>query len=175
MSKLQELIDQYCPNGVPFKKLDEILDYEQPTQYIVKSTKYDDSYKTPVLTAGQTFILGYTNEDCGIYKADKIAPTESGKTKCARFEKRNVQKSGKTKRSKKNRTHDTIKQQKSSPKRAAFIVFEQQTNIVQTRFKLCGIRLHEHHIFVTCIIVHMRIELETLTTFKRIAERFILA
>ena len=75
MSKLQELIDQYCPNGVPFKKLDEILDYEQPTQYIVKSTKYDDSYKTPVLTAGQTFILGYTNEDCGIYKADKIAPT----------------------------------------------------------------------------------------------------
>lgn len=100
---------------------------------------------------------------------------ESGKTKCARFEKRNVQKSGKTKRSKKNRTHDTIKQQKSSPKRAAFIVFEQQTNIVQTRFKLCGIRLHEHHIFVTCIKVHMRIELETLTTFKRIAERFILA
>lgn len=75
MSKLQELIDQYCPNGVPFKKLDEILDYEQPTRYIVESTKYDDSYKTPVLTAGQTFILGYTNEDSGIYKADKIAPT----------------------------------------------------------------------------------------------------
>ena len=75
MSKLKELINKYCPNGVPFKKLDEILDYEQPTQYIVKSTKYDDSYKTPVLTAGQTFILGYTNEDSGIYKADNIAPT----------------------------------------------------------------------------------------------------
>lgn len=30
-----------------------------------------------------------------------IKPNESGKTKCARFEKRNVQKSGKTKRSKK--------------------------------------------------------------------------
>ena len=75
MSKLKELIDQYCPNGVPFKKLDDILDYEQPTQYIVKSTEYDDSYKTPVLTAGQTFILGYTNEKFGIYKADKIVPT----------------------------------------------------------------------------------------------------
>ena len=75
MSKLKELIDQYCPNGVPFKKLDDILDYEQPTQYIVKSTEYDDSYKTPVLTAGQTFILGYTNEEFGVYKADKIAPT----------------------------------------------------------------------------------------------------
>ena len=35
---------------------------------------------------------------------------KSGKTKCARFEKRNVQKSGKTKRSNKNRTHDTLKQ-----------------------------------------------------------------
>ena len=44
MSKLKELIDQYCPNGVPFKKLGDILDYEQPTQYIVKSTEYDDSY-----------------------------------------------------------------------------------------------------------------------------------
>ena len=75
MSKLKELIDRYCPNGVPFKKLEDILDYEQPTQYIVKSTEYDDSYKIPVLTAGQTFILGYTNEDSGIYKADKIAPT----------------------------------------------------------------------------------------------------
>ena len=75
MSKLKELIDQYCPNGVPFKKLGDILDYEQPTRYIVKSTEYDDSYKTPVLTAGQTFILGYTNEEFGIYNADKIAPT----------------------------------------------------------------------------------------------------
>ena len=76
---------------------------------------------------------------------------------------------------KKIRAHDTLKQQKSSPKRAAFIVFERRTNSVQTRFKLCGIRLHEHHIFVICVIVHMRIELETLTTFERIAERFILA
>ena len=49
---------------------------------------------------------------------------KSGKTKCTRFEKRNVQKPRKTKRSKKNHTHNTLKQQKSSPKRAAFIVFE---------------------------------------------------
>lgn len=75
MSKLRELIDKSCPNGVEFKKLDDILDYEQPTLYIVKSTEYDDSYKTPVLTAGQTFILGYTNEDYGIYRADKNNPT----------------------------------------------------------------------------------------------------
>ena len=75
MSKLKELIDKFCPNGVKYQKLDDILDYEQPTQYIVKSTEYDDSYNTPVLTAGQTFILGYTNEEDGIYKADKDSPT----------------------------------------------------------------------------------------------------
>ncbi len=75
MSKLKELIEKYCPDGVEFKKLDDILDYEQPTQYIVNSTEYDDSYQTPVLTAGQTFILGYTNEESGIYKANKDMPT----------------------------------------------------------------------------------------------------
>lgn len=51
-------------------KLGDVLDYEQPTKYIVKSVNYDDSYKTPVLTAGKTFILGYTNEKDGIFKDD---------------------------------------------------------------------------------------------------------
>lgn len=46
-----------------------LLSYEQPTQYIVESTDYDDSYDTPVLTAGKSFILGYTNENYGIYKS----------------------------------------------------------------------------------------------------------
>lgn len=40
-------------------------------------------------------------------RTDKFAARESGKTKCARFEKRNVQKSGKTKRSK-NFAHTTL-------------------------------------------------------------------
>ena len=43
-------------------ELGELLLYEQPTKYIVKSTEYDDSYATPVLTAGKSFVLGYTNE-----------------------------------------------------------------------------------------------------------------
>ncbi len=50
--------------------LSELLLYEQPTKYIVKSTKYDNSYKTPVVTAGKSFILGYTNEAEGIF--DKL-------------------------------------------------------------------------------------------------------
>lgn len=55
------------PKSWQLKTLGECLDYEQPTKYIVKSTKYDDSYKTPVLTAGKSFILGYTNESDGIF------------------------------------------------------------------------------------------------------------
>ena len=47
--------------------LGDLLQYEQPTAYIVSSTDYSDSYKTPVLTAGKSFILGYTNEEQGIY------------------------------------------------------------------------------------------------------------
>jgi len=48
-------------------ELGEILDYEQPTNYIVESIDYKDTYKTPVLTAGKSFILGYTDEKKGIY------------------------------------------------------------------------------------------------------------
>lgn len=74
MSKIDELIKKMCPNGVQYRKLNELLDYIQPSKYIVKSTNYNDIYKIPVLTAGQTFILGYTNEIDGIYKASKEKP-----------------------------------------------------------------------------------------------------
>lgn len=50
-------------------KLGDVLVYEQPTKYIVKSEQYKDEYEIPVLTAGKTFILGYTNEKNGIYSA----------------------------------------------------------------------------------------------------------
>lgn len=75
MSKLKELIQNLCPDGVEYKKLGELLDYEQPTKYIVKSTEYDSSYDIPVLTAGQTFVLGYTNEKFGVYRASQDNPT----------------------------------------------------------------------------------------------------
>lgn len=47
-------------------ELGSILSYEQPGPFLVQSTDYVDS-GVPVLTAGKTFILGYTNEDFGIY------------------------------------------------------------------------------------------------------------
>lgn len=55
------------PSGWAICRLEDVVQYEQPTPYIVKSTNYDNSYKTPVLTAGKSFVMGYTNETKGIY------------------------------------------------------------------------------------------------------------
>ena len=54
------------PNNWTFVRLENVLIYEQPTPYIVESTDYNNSYPTPVLTAGKSFIIGYTNETSGI-------------------------------------------------------------------------------------------------------------
>lgn len=56
------------------KELIELLKYEQPTKYIVTNVDYNDNYKIPVLTAGQSFILGYTNDSKNIYKANTQQP-----------------------------------------------------------------------------------------------------
>ena len=65
---LEKLLDGAEVKWMP---LGDVADYEQPTKYLVNSTVYNDNYPTPVLTAGKTFILGYTNEDEGIYFASK--------------------------------------------------------------------------------------------------------
>ena len=49
------------------KRLGELLAYEQPTKYLVSSNEYSDADDVPVLTAGKTFILGYTNESEGLF------------------------------------------------------------------------------------------------------------
>ncbi len=58
------------PFGIPrnwsFIRLKDVLEYEQPTPYIVESTDYKNDYSIPVLTAGKSFIIGYTNETSGI-------------------------------------------------------------------------------------------------------------
>ena len=55
------------PKGWVVCSLENIIEYEQPADYIVSSTNYDDSYLTPVLTAGKSFIIGNTDEKNGIY------------------------------------------------------------------------------------------------------------
>jgi type I restriction enzyme S subunit len=68
MSYLEKLLEGVA---VEWKALGDVAEYEQPTKYLVKSKNYDDNFTTPVLTAGKTFILGYTDENNGIYKASE--------------------------------------------------------------------------------------------------------
>lgn len=70
-SKAKKLIEMIQTAPVEWKPLGEVADYEQPTKYLVASKNYDDKFDTPVLTAGKTFILGYTDETEGIYKASE--------------------------------------------------------------------------------------------------------
>ena len=62
---------EVCLSGrqVEWLPLGDLTEYEQPTKYLVKTRNYSDEFSTPVLTAGKTFVLGYTDETDGIYKA----------------------------------------------------------------------------------------------------------
>lgn len=52
------------PFGIPrnwsFIRLKDVLEYEQPTPYIVESTDYKNDYSIPVLTAGKAQCLLHT-------------------------------------------------------------------------------------------------------------------
>ena len=49
-------------------QISKMLDYEQPSKYIVSETEYLNNKEfTPVLTANKAFILGYTDEPFNIY------------------------------------------------------------------------------------------------------------
>lgn len=69
---LHEIFEEGKKKGWEEKMLEEVLDYEQPTQYIVNSKNYSNKYKTPVLTAGKTFVLGHTDEENNIFPVKKL-------------------------------------------------------------------------------------------------------
>ena len=62
-----EKYGEKLPSGWVVTNFETLLEYEQPTKYIVNDTNYKLTYKTPVLTAGKSFILGYTNETDNIF------------------------------------------------------------------------------------------------------------
>lgn len=74
MKELNGFLISHLINGKePNYKIDDVIDYEQPKNYIVNSDKYIENGKTSVLTANKAFLLGYTNEKEGIYnKSDCI-------------------------------------------------------------------------------------------------------
>ena len=61
------MVKHNLPKNWEVKTLGECLTYEQPTKYIVKNTQYSDEYEIPVLTAGKSFLLGYTNDTENIF------------------------------------------------------------------------------------------------------------
>ena len=61
------LLQKNIPKDWSVKKIKDLLDFEQPTKYIVESSNYTPDGKTPVLTANKSFVLGYTNETDGVY------------------------------------------------------------------------------------------------------------
>ena len=62
-----EKYGEKLPSGWVITNFETLLSYEQPTNYIVKDTNYNSEYETPVLTAGKSFILGYTYEKENIF------------------------------------------------------------------------------------------------------------
>lgn len=76
MSKLEKILKDISSNKIKYNliELGELLDYIQPGKYIVTDTNYNDEYETPVLTAGQSLILGYTNEKDNIFEASPNKP-----------------------------------------------------------------------------------------------------
>ena len=71
-AELHEIFEEGKKKDWEEKELGEVLDYEQPTRYIVNSADYSNEYKTPVLTAGKSFIRGYTDERDNIFPNQKL-------------------------------------------------------------------------------------------------------
>ena len=69
-TKLFTSLESHCNE---YDEIRNMLHYEQPSAYLVNSTEYSEDYPTPVLTANKAFILGYTDEEYGVYdKGDCI-------------------------------------------------------------------------------------------------------
>jgi type I restriction enzyme, S subunit len=66
-TRLPGFTDEWQP-----RRLGSMLSYEQPGRYLVQTTKQLDAGRVPVLTAGKTFFLGYTNEAHGVYTDNPV-------------------------------------------------------------------------------------------------------
>ncbi|WP_270419932.1 restriction endonuclease subunit S [Chryseobacterium indologenes] len=63
-----QLYEQILNQENEYVQVKDTLNYEQPTKYLVTNTDYSsDISLIPVLTANKAFVLGYTNEEFGIY------------------------------------------------------------------------------------------------------------
>lgn len=70
LNKIPQIRFKQFTNEWQKRNYENIFNYERPDKYIVKSDKYSNISKTPVLTANKAFILGYTDE-VATYKREK--------------------------------------------------------------------------------------------------------
>jgi len=77
---MQELLKP--KKGWVTKKLGEIFEYEQPSKYIVTETTYNPFNEIPVLTAGKSFVLGYTSETFGVFQQIPVIIFDDFTTSC---------------------------------------------------------------------------------------------
>ena len=71
MSRLNELIQQYCPDGVEYKEVQEVAKTTSPKGKL-KSNDYLKEGKYPVIDQGQSFIGGYTNEEIAFSEGEYV-------------------------------------------------------------------------------------------------------
>jgi type I restriction enzyme S subunit len=68
----KQMLSELLLDNDPNLQIKDVLEYEQPTKYLVSNTEYsDDVTLIPVLTANKAFILGYTDDINGIYSKGK--------------------------------------------------------------------------------------------------------
>ena len=68
----KQMFSELLLDNDPNLQIKDVLEYEQPTKYLVSNTEYsDDVTRIPVLTANKAFILGYTDDINGIYSKGK--------------------------------------------------------------------------------------------------------
>ena len=68
-SGYKQTVAGIIPEGWEAKTFAELLAYEQPGEYLVQSTDYSGHSGVPVLTAGKSFVLGYSDEREGICRS----------------------------------------------------------------------------------------------------------
>ena len=68
----KQMFSELLLDNAPNLQIKDVLEYEQPTKYLVSNTEYsDDITLIPVLTANKAFVLGYTDDTDGIYSQGK--------------------------------------------------------------------------------------------------------
>jgi type I restriction enzyme S subunit len=144
-------------------ELGELLEYEQPTDYIVRSTKYTSS-GIPVLTAGKSFILGYTVEQEGIHSKYPVILFDDFLTISRYIDFPFKVKSSAVKLLKNKREHDSLKLIFELMQMIEFTVVDHQRHWISRYSKIqLRLPLPEEQTAIATILSDMDTEIDALT------------